>query len=1094
MATKQRCPKCNQLNDLSARRCVRCGAPLIQVCPICGTPRPWYVGHCPNCEGQSTNDVLLADLFREAPHQELAHRYRLLSTLSKGPISTVYKAADLHSEKLYAIKELSPLALITSKERREAVATFERSLTLWREVNHPGFVRIVDAFHEHNNYYVVYEFLEGWTLAKIIANPSWKTPPSLACAWGIQLGEALCYLHRQSPPLFASFLSPSHVLITIEGRAKILGFNLGQAFKPTANLPYGSVPGYSAPELQTAPPTPQSDLFALGRLLYALLIDKLLEKGLPHKLPLQQAVPGIAKELVKAIAKAAHKDVARRFASVEEFLQVLSKYAARSTSNWLVTLQRAAEKHLLEKETLPPEPMAAFGFRRDPRFGPTPTAEAAVPSLKPKGKLSVYPRQIRLVDVPPTGKKRFALRLYNAGQGELTGRIISHTSWITTPQKAFRLPPGKQAKALLSIKLNELPAGHIIEPQAISIDTDTGRQWVGVTVDIPTTPLLHVEPTLLDFGPVEANTERTLQLKVSNLGRQSLSGQVTSSLPWIRLGKHQFQCAAGQTTILPVTAIPSKMPKGTFAEPQGLLIDSDGGQKRIEIRAQRRIPELDVGTLTIDFGTVLAGQVSERYLYIGNTGNAPLHGAARSLLPWLQVHPQRFSCAPGELAQLVLSADWTGLADGPLEIPQALRLQTNGGSKTLSLRAQISAPKLVLESSFLECGTLSLGEEKEIALSLRNEGSAPLKAQLRSLVQWLIVPTEHIQCAPGERKQIPLLASSKVFDHGEEISSQAAIRLVAGAEIYDIPAHITIIQPALAVAPLEMDFGYVDRTRPESRNLTISNQGTGNLEWHIQTDALWLEISPLSGNCQAGQSCLVQLTAYGLALESESATATLIVNSDGGRAKIPLRIALASPLLATDTLFLDLGTSVNRENVSNVLRIFNHGLGMLRGNITTDQTWLTVDKVSFACPTGRSVQVHVSTDMEEFPQGTSEGRGSIHITSNGGEVDVKVSLALQLEPELKLPQELVLKPKADVLQGRLLLYNTGLAPAHVEITPSVPQLMLSRNVCDIKPQKSSRLTVRFQIGDDSNIEQDQLYLEIFMGERSFRLPVRPEPF
>ena len=203
---------------------------------------------------------------------------------------------------------------------------------------------------------------------------------------------------------------------------------------------------------------------------------------------------------------------------------------------------------------------------------------------------------------------------------------------------------------------------------------------------------------------------------------------------------------------------------------------------------------------------------------------------------------------------------------------------------------------------------------------------------------------------------------------------------------------------------------------------------------------------------------------------------------------------MASPLLATDTLFLDLGTSVNRENVSSVLRIFNHGLGMLRGNITTDQTWLTVDKVSFACPTGRSVQVHVSTDMEEFPQGTSEGRGSIHITSNGGEVDVKVSLALQLEPELKLPQELVLKPKADVLQGRLLLYNTGLAPAHVKITPSVPQLMLSRNVCDIKPQKSSRLTVRFQIGDDSNIEQDQLYLEIFMGERSFRLPVRPEPF
>ncbi|MGM0401992.1 MAG: double zinc ribbon domain-containing protein, partial [Chloroflexota bacterium] len=65
MATKQRCPKCNHLNDLDARQCVHCSTPLVQVCPICGTERPWYVRRCPDCRSQSADASSFANLFRK---------------------------------------------------------------------------------------------------------------------------------------------------------------------------------------------------------------------------------------------------------------------------------------------------------------------------------------------------------------------------------------------------------------------------------------------------------------------------------------------------------------------------------------------------------------------------------------------------------------------------------------------------------------------------------------------------------------------------------------------------------------------------------------------------------------------------------------------------------------------------------------------------------------------------------------------------------------------------------------------------------------------------------------------------------------------
>jgi len=198
----------------------------------------------------------------------------------------------------------------------------------------------------------------------------------------------------------------------------------------------------------------------------------------------------------------------------------------------------------------------------------------------------------------------------------------------------------------------------------------------------------------------------------------------------------------------------------------------------------------------------------------------------------------------------------------------------------------------------------------------------------------------------------------------------------------------------------------------------------------------------------ANGSQTLTLTAYGLALgaEQQTAEATLAITSDAGRVKIPLRVGIAAPLLATDTTDIVLGPSVNRQPVQGVLRIFNHGLGTLKGIIASDRTWLVAQRTAFECPTGRSLAVELYTDMDAFPPDATGDEAVVSVRSNGGDASVRVALSVLFEPELASASETIVLRPSEVPdtppQGRLVLRNQGLAPARAELAPSVPQLAL----------------------------------------------------
>ncbi|MGM0401923.1 MAG: BACON domain-containing protein, partial [Chloroflexota bacterium] len=472
--------------------------------------------------------------------------------------------------------------------------------------------------------------------------------------------------------------------------------------------------------------------------------------------------------------------------------------------------------------------------------------------------------------------------------------------------------------------------------------------------------------------------------------------------------------------------------------------------------------------------------------------------------PWLQARPEAFGCAPADAIEVTLTMDSTDLSDGPIQLPQAIRVKTNGGTETLPLQAHVHAPNLVLDNRELAFGSLFAGEQKHLHLHLHNDGSAPLSAHVETKADWLDLSQDEVTCEPGQGASVRVTADGTHFTKGQTLSVADAIVISSPPDIREtIAASVHLLKPSLHIEPTQVDFGYIDPNQPETRTLLVKNEGTGDLAWTAQKDAVWLEVSPTTGTCPAEKTQEIELTAYGLALDPdvEEETGILIINSDGGRTKVPLRAAPASPLISTDVTFLDLGTSVNREDVHKSLRIFNHGLGTLRGSISTDKTWLVVDRVSFECDMGRSIEINISTDMEEFPPDTDTGTGTISIQSNGGHTKVRAEVKLQQKPHLEVPETIQLRRCAEdsPAQTRFAIRNSGLATARVHLQADAPEVTLKRKSYDIKPDKSVPIKIAWQGPPPDakraprlhiKTENQEFYISIILGdEKPDILPV-----
>ena len=200
--------------------------------------------------------------------------YEVLAPLGAGGMGEVWRARDTRLGRDVAIK-VRPAAVATDADR---LARFEREARTVAGLNHPNIV-VLHSVEEHDGVrFLTMELVEGQTLADHVAPGGLPTAKLLEIA--IPLADALAAAHERG--VIHRDLKPGNVMLTREGRVKVLDFGLarvaGDGAEPDRTMAplsgageiLGTIP-YMAPEqLRGGTADARSDVFALGILLYEL--------------------------------------------------------------------------------------------------------------------------------------------------------------------------------------------------------------------------------------------------------------------------------------------------------------------------------------------------------------------------------------------------------------------------------------------------------------------------------------------------------------------------------------------------------------------------------------------------------------------------------------------------------------------------------------------------------------------------------------------------------------------------------------------------------------------------------------------------------
>jgi serine/threonine-protein kinase len=248
--------------------CQRCGAKLAVSPTVSISPDELAQGDRRTAESPVfAHNATLA--FNFAPGSMVADRYRVASLLGRGGMGEVYGADDLKLGQHVALKFL-PMDRGKSTSWRDQ---FYAEVRMARQVSHPNVCRVYDVGESDGKLFLSMEFVDGEDLASLLRRIG-RLPDDKAVEIAQQLCAGLAAAHRSG--VLHRDLKPSNVMIDGKGRARITDFGLAIATSEAnqQTSPAGT-PGYLAPELlDGAAPSIQSDLYALGLVLYELFTGK----------------------------------------------------------------------------------------------------------------------------------------------------------------------------------------------------------------------------------------------------------------------------------------------------------------------------------------------------------------------------------------------------------------------------------------------------------------------------------------------------------------------------------------------------------------------------------------------------------------------------------------------------------------------------------------------------------------------------------------------------------------------------------------------------------------------------------------------------
>ena len=286
----------------------------------------------------------------EALIQVLGARYEFVSRLGAGAFGEVYRVHDTMLDRDVAVKRVRLDAFADASQRKELRERTIREAKVAAKLKHPHIVTIHDVVDRPDMSFIVMEFIEGRTLAKLLKDEGRLSLEETARLLG-QTASALDFAHQKG--VVHRDVKPANIMIEAgSGSAKVTDFGIAKSDAFSELTAAGSVmgtPNYMSPEQARGESKigSRADLFSLGCVLYECLVGQkafvgntvmatlltIMNEGpRPFDRELLGINPGIDAVLRRALAK----DPAERFSTGVELVAALTSLPAADLSTVVI--------------------------------------------------------------------------------------------------------------------------------------------------------------------------------------------------------------------------------------------------------------------------------------------------------------------------------------------------------------------------------------------------------------------------------------------------------------------------------------------------------------------------------------------------------------------------------------------------------------------------------------------------------------------------------------------------------------------------------------------------------------------------------------
>ena len=241
-------------------------------------------------------------------------KYRVIREIGSGGMARVYRAINMSTRKVVAVKMLKEEYL----NDKEFLRRFDREARASLELSHDNIVRAYGVGEDNGVPYIVLEYVEGKTLKDLIReSPGGHLSVQQSIGICSQILDALSYAHAHG--IIHRDVKPQNVIVTNRGKAKLADFGIAREVTASTvtfsgkNV-IGSVHYISPEQAKGLPATEESDIYSAGISLYEMLTGTVPFIG---DTTVSTALMHLSEEPEPPQERAIEKDPQQRYASAK---------------------------------------------------------------------------------------------------------------------------------------------------------------------------------------------------------------------------------------------------------------------------------------------------------------------------------------------------------------------------------------------------------------------------------------------------------------------------------------------------------------------------------------------------------------------------------------------------------------------------------------------------------------------------------------------------------------------------------------------------------------------------------------------------------